>query len=57
MAVATVYGIPTDGKDVKEIAEKTARAAMEEFGRSEGYLRMASTAPAKRSSSRVSWPN
>ena len=47
-AVAEVYGIATDGRNVKEIAADVARAALEEFGRQEGELKMATTAPAAR---------
>jgi len=47
-AIAAVYGIATSGRSVKEIAGDLARAALEEFGRQEGFLKMASTAPAAR---------
>jgi len=46
--VAAVYGVETEGKSVKEIAREVARAALEEFGRQEGRLRMARTAPEAR---------
>ncbi|MDH7498904.1 MAG: anaerobic carbon-monoxide dehydrogenase catalytic subunit [candidate division NC10 bacterium] len=47
-AVAAIYGIKTDGRDTRSIGREVAQAALEEFGRQEGELRMASTAPAAR---------
>jgi len=47
-AVAEVYGIKTSEKDIKKIAEEVAHAALEEFGRQEGEVVMAQTAPPKR---------
>jgi carbon-monoxide dehydrogenase catalytic subunit len=47
-AVAGVYGIKTDGRSIKEIAEDVAKAALEEFGRQEGFIKMTTTAPAAR---------
>ena len=47
-AVALVYGVKIDGRDIREIARDVARAALEEFGRQEGNLKMASTAPKTR---------
>ena len=46
--VAEVYGIKTEGRDNKEIAGDLARAALEEFGRYEGTVKMAGTAPKDR---------
>ncbi|KKK78376.1 hypothetical protein LCGC14_2844190, partial [marine sediment metagenome] len=47
-AVAQIYEIKTEGRKIKEIAGDVARAALNEFGRQEGELRMASAAPEKR---------
>ncbi len=47
-AVAGIYGIKTDGRDVKEIAGDVARATLAEFGRQEGTLRISTMAPEKR---------
>jgi len=47
-AVAGIYGIRTEGRDIRSIAQEVAKAALEEFGRQEEELRMASTAPAAR---------
>lgn len=46
--VARIYGVKTDGRDIHEIARDVAKAALEEFGRQEGSLVMASTAPKTR---------
>jgi carbon-monoxide dehydrogenase catalytic subunit len=46
--VAGIYGIETEGKDVKKVAEEVARAALEDFGRYEGEVRMATYAPPER---------
>ena len=46
--IAEVYGVKTDGRDLKEIAGDVARAALGEFGQQEGYIRIADTAPAPR---------
>ncbi|MBN2325286.1 MAG: anaerobic carbon-monoxide dehydrogenase catalytic subunit [Spirochaetes bacterium] len=46
--VAAVYGIKTDGREIKEIAADVARAALEEFGRQEGEVQMIKNAPAAR---------
>jgi len=46
--IAEVYGVKTDGRDLKEIAGDVARAALGEFGQQEGYIRIANTAPAPR---------
>ena len=46
--VARIYGVKTDGRDIHDIAKDVARAALEEFGRQEGNLKMASTAPKAR---------
>lgn len=47
-SVAEIYGIKTEGRDANEIAKDVAKAALEEFGRQEGKLVMASTAPGAR---------
>lgn len=48
-AVAEVYEVKTDGRDISDIAADVAKAAFEEFGRQDdGEMRMASTAPAAR---------
>ncbi len=47
-AVAAVYGIATEGKEVRMIAREVALAALEEFGRREGEMRIAAMAPKPR---------
>ncbi len=47
-AIARVYNVETEGRDIKEIAADVARAALEEFGRQEGTAKMAATAPPAR---------
>jgi len=47
-AVADVYGIKIEGRGAKEIALDVAKAAMDEFGRQEGDMKMATTAPQAR---------
>jgi len=47
-SVAAIYGIPVDGREIREIARDVAKSALEEFGRQDGELKMASTAPASR---------
>jgi carbon-monoxide dehydrogenase catalytic subunit len=44
-AVAEVYGIKADGKDMRELAGEVARAALNEFGQQTGTVKMAETAP------------
>jgi carbon-monoxide dehydrogenase catalytic subunit len=44
-AIAKIYGVDTSGKDLKKIAEEVALSALEEFGRQEGEVKMATTAP------------
>ncbi|HEB32728.1 MAG TPA: carbon monoxide dehydrogenase, partial [Spirochaetes bacterium] len=46
--IAEIYGVKTDGRDIKEISGDVALAALEEFGRAKGEVKMASTAPPKR---------
>ena len=46
--VAAVYGVATDGRKANEIAADLARAALEEFGRQEGEMKMPSTSPEPR---------
>ncbi len=43
-----IYGVKTEGKDIKKVAEEVAHAALEEFGRPEGLVKMASMAPPAR---------
>jgi len=47
-AVADLYEIKTNGRDTREIAGDVARAALEEFGKQEGVVKMASSAPPTR---------
>jgi carbon-monoxide dehydrogenase catalytic subunit len=47
-AVAEVYGIKTDGKDLTTLAGEVARAALNEFGQQLGTVKMAETAPLAR---------
>ena len=47
-AVAEVYGIKADGKDMQELAGEVARAALNDFGQQTGTVKMAETAPAAR---------
>ncbi|KPJ86381.1 MAG: carbon monoxide dehydrogenase [Spirochaetes bacterium DG_61] len=47
-AIADLYEIKTDGRDVREVAEDVALATLTEFGQQEGELRMASSAPPAR---------
>ncbi len=54
MAVADIYGIKTDRKEINTIAEEVARAALEEFGRYEGEIKIAENAPKAR---RELWKN
>jgi carbon-monoxide dehydrogenase catalytic subunit len=47
-AVAEVYGLQSDGKEVRALAGEVARLAMNEFGQQLGTIRMAETAPPAR---------
>jgi carbon-monoxide dehydrogenase catalytic subunit len=47
-AIARVYEIKTDGRDIKEVAADVARAGLNEFGQQEGTVKMAETAPPER---------
>ncbi len=47
-AIAELYRIKTDGRDIREVAGDVAQAALDEFGRQKGELRMVSSAPAER---------
>ncbi len=47
-AVAEVYGIRTQGREILEIAKELALAALDEFGRHEGEMKIAQMAPAPR---------
>lgn len=46
--IAKVYGIETKDRDVQEIGADLARACFEEFGRQEGEIKIAQTAPPAR---------
>lgn len=46
--VAGIYGIKTEGRDIKDIAKEVAKYALEEFGRQDGDVKMAYTAPETR---------
>jgi carbon-monoxide dehydrogenase catalytic subunit len=46
--IAKVYEIKTDGRDIREITRDVAHACLEEFGKQEGELKIATTAPAPR---------
>ncbi|MGQ9615693.1 MAG: anaerobic carbon-monoxide dehydrogenase catalytic subunit [Spirochaetota bacterium] len=46
--IAEFYGIKTEGKEIKELAEKVALAALDDFGKQEGELQMAMMAPPAR---------
>ncbi len=46
--IADVYGVKTANRDISEIAMDVAHAALKEFGRQEGEVEMASTAPPAR---------
>jgi len=47
-SIAEVYGIETKGKELKHITKEVAGATLNEFGRMEGFLNMAATAPPAR---------
>jgi len=47
-AVARIYGIETEGRQTNEIAKQLGEAALEDFGRRQGTVRMATTAPQAR---------
>jgi len=47
-SIAEVYGIETKGKELKHITKEVAKATLNEFGRMEGFLSMATTAPPAR---------
>jgi len=47
-AIAKVYDIKTEGREIKEIADDVARAILNEFGQQEGTVKMAETAPPER---------
>lgn len=47
-AVAEVYGIKRDGKDIRALAGEVAHAMLNEFGQQTGTVRMAKTAPEAR---------
>lgn len=47
-AVAELYEIKTEGRDIREIAGDVARAALDEFGKQEGEVRMLKNAPPAR---------
>lgn len=47
-AVAELYEIKTEGRDIKKIAGDVARAALKEFGQHEGEVKMIQSAPPAR---------
>jgi len=47
-SIAEVYGIETEGKELSDITKEVAKATLNEFGRMEGFLSMATTAPPAR---------
>jgi len=47
-AVAEVYDIKTNGREASEVARDLAKAALDEFGRQEGEMKMPTTAPPAR---------
>ncbi|MBI4026662.1 MAG: anaerobic carbon-monoxide dehydrogenase catalytic subunit [Verrucomicrobia bacterium] len=47
-AIAEVYGVKVQGRSISDIAQDVAKAALEEFGRYEGEVRIAATAPKTR---------
>ena len=47
-AIAAVYGVKVNGRPISEIGKDVALAALEEFGRCEGEVKIASTAPKAR---------
>jgi carbon-monoxide dehydrogenase catalytic subunit len=47
-AIASIYGIKSDGKDLQKLALEVAEATLTDFGQQEGNVRMATTAPAAR---------
>ncbi|KPJ88820.1 MAG: carbon monoxide dehydrogenase [Spirochaetes bacterium DG_61] len=46
--IADLYGIKTEGREVREIAGEVARAALKEFGQQEGEIKMIESAPLAR---------
>lgn len=47
-AVAEVYGIKSDGKELQQLALEVAQATLNDFGQQTGTVKMAETAPAAR---------
>ena len=47
-AVAEVYGIKSDGKELQQLALEVAQATLNDFGQQTGTVKMAKTAPAAR---------
>jgi carbon-monoxide dehydrogenase catalytic subunit len=47
-AVAEIYDIKTEGKEIKELAGEVAEAVLKEFGQQEGLVKMGKLAPEKR---------
>jgi len=47
-ALAAIYGVATEGRSVRDIAHDVATAALQEFGRPEGEIRMTAAAPEAR---------
>ena len=46
--LAEIYGINIQDRDLRDLTREVARAALDEFGKSSGYLRMAECAPGPR---------
>ena len=47
-SIAALYEISIDGRDIREIAGDVARAALDEFGKQDGTVRIAASAPPAR---------
>jgi carbon-monoxide dehydrogenase catalytic subunit len=48
MAIAEIYGVKTENREIKDIALDVARCTLAEFGQQEGELKMAARAPEAR---------
>ncbi len=47
-AVAVIYGIKTDGRNINDIGREVALAGLKEFGQQEGHVRLTNLAPEAR---------
>jgi carbon-monoxide dehydrogenase catalytic subunit len=47
-AIASIFGIKTENRDIREIGAEVARAALNEFGQQEGILKITTMAPEAR---------